>query len=347
MTWKPSSQSLACEHCGTAEPVERLPGQVLDHAFEEGADLSRGDAPPRPQADVRSLECQTCGARVSLLVRAIATRCAFCGSGQVVEEESMQRAIRPESVLPLMLSRERVARAFQKWLRGLWFRPSALKGLKGFDARGIYVPAWVFDAEAFSQWTAEAGYYYYVTETYTVRMNGRTQTRTRQVRKTRWEPAAGERRDFFDDLQVLASKGLNRELALELGPFPTQALVPYREEYLVGWEAEEYAIGLHTGWKRGQKRMRERQIERCSGDVPGDTQRNLQVDTDFAQVRWKHALLPVWTLSYRFGGKTYSVLVNGQTGKVAGQAPYSWVKITGLILILVLVGLGIFYLSQR
>ena len=38
-------------------------------------------------------------------------------------------------------------------------------------------------------------------------------------------------------------------------------------------------------------------------------------------------LLPVWILSYRHGGKTWPILVHGQTGKVVGKAPLSWVKI--------------------
>jgi hypothetical protein len=259
----------------------------------------------------------------------------------------LRQAIQPESVIPLMLPKERVAQIFRKWLAGLWFRPSALKRLKGFDARGIYVPAWTFDAHAESEWTAQAGYHYYETQTYTVQVNGRSQTRTRQVQKTRWVPAAGQRSDSFDDLQVMASKGIDGELALELGPFETGALVPYQAEYLVGWEAEEYATDLEEGWDRGRDRMLEEQVLRCSRDVPGDTQRFLSVSTELDGIRWKHVLLPMWSLSYRFQGKSYAVLVHGQSGRVVGQAPYSVPKILGAIVVLFVVAAGIWFLVQQ
>jgi hypothetical protein len=62
--------------------------------------------------------------------------------------------------------------------------------------------------------------------------------------------------------------------------------------------------------------------------VPGDTQRNLQVSTQYSGQTFKHVLLPVWLLTYNYGSKTYQVAVNGVTGKIDGEYPLSWVKIT-------------------
>src|SRR5262249_22186037 len=99
-----------------------------------------------------------------------------------------------------------------------------------------------------------------------------------------------------------------------------------------------------------QERVVATQRERCSGDVPGDTQRNLRVQNTISGVRWKHVLLPVWSLQYRFRGATYTVLVNGQTGQVAGKAPISWQKVALLVLgivLAVLVVLACFALAGR
>ncbi|MCP5023251.1 MAG: zinc ribbon domain-containing protein [bacterium] len=344
--WKPGAQALACDHCGNSQEVERLDGQVLERTLAEGRRMVAQAAEQGLGTKNQALACRNCGARVLLVAHEISTHCAFCGSGQVLPEESMSRAIQPESVIPLKMPRAEVSEAFRSWLGGLWFRPSALKKLKAFDARGIYVPAWTFDAQAASSWTAQAGYYYYVTKTYTVRVNGRRQTRTKQVRKIRWKHAAGRRRDAFDDLQVMASRGIDRELALELGPFETRALVPYQADYLVGWQAEEYAVDLNAGWRLGAARMRNEQTNRCSGDVPGDTQRNLRVDTQLSGVHWKHVLLPIWSLTYEYGGKTYAVLVNGQSGQVAGKAPYSWVKILAAVALGAAIGGGVAVLGN-
>ena len=48
-------------------------------------------------------------------------------------------------------------------------------------------------------------------------------------------------------------------------------------------------------------------------------------------------LLPMWSVTYRLAGRSYAVLVHGETGRVAGKAPYSWVKI-GLAALVVLAG---------
>ncbi|MEZ6004213.1 MAG: hypothetical protein R3F33_08490 [Planctomycetota bacterium] len=338
--WSPAHQGLYCEHCETVRPVVELPGQILERPLEQRPEgVATG---VQGLMDGRALRCETCGAQVVLMGREISKFCGFCGSPHVLPTDQRRNPIQPESVIPLMLPRARVQQLFKKWLGRLWFRPNALRNLDLDKALGIYVPAWTFDAEADSHWRADAGYYYYVPVTRTVIVNGKPRVTTTQERRVRWEPAAGHRHDFFNDLQVLASKGVDAGLAEELGRFDTKALVPYQPEYLVGWEAEEYAIDLDGAWQEGRERMLETQRQRCSGDVPGDTQRNLQVRTDLDDVRWKHVLLPLWSLTYRFQGKRYAVLINGQTGAIVGRAPYSWVKILLAVLaVAAVVGIGI------
>src|SRR5205814_3098880 len=124
---------------------------------------------------------------------------------------------------------------------------------------------------------------------------------------------------------VHGSRGLPEKLAAQLGGYDTSKLVPYRPEYLAGWRAEEYAVDLENGWKAALERLEKSQESRCSADVPGDTQRALRVSNRIGDVRWKHVLLPLWTLSYHCAGQRYTVLINGQTGRVFGDAPYSWV----------------------
>ena len=92
---------------------------------------------------------------------------------------------------------------------------------------GIYVPFWTYDAQVASSWTADAGYYYYVTEEYEVVENGQTVVKTREIRHTRWESAWGQRADGYDDVLICASVGLPQDLADSLKSFDTSQLVPY------------------------------------------------------------------------------------------------------------------------
>jgi ribosomal protein L37E len=333
-TWDPDADAMVCAHCGASVPVPRGEGTIVAHEFSEAGTAARGLG-----LDVRVARCARCGAQVTFDDRSTSRACVFCGSPQVLEQAANRNALRPESLVPLDVGRARVEKEFQAWTSRLWFRPSALRNLRSFEAVGIYVPFWTFDAKVHSDWSADAGYYYWVTEPTVVIVRGRPTVQMRQVRKIRWEPASGGRDDVYDDLLVHASKGLPEKLAAELGRFDTSALVPYRPEYLAGWHAEEYAVDLESGFAVGKQRIESTQEGRCGGDVPGDTHRNLRVRNTIRDPRWKHVLLPLWSLTYTYAGKDFPVLVHGQTGRVVGEAPYSWVKI--LLLVLALVGLGV------
>ncbi len=333
-TWDPAADALLCAHCGQARPVPRAEGTILERPLSEAGEAARGLG-----LAVRVARCGTCGARVTFDDAGTSRLCVYCGSPSVLEQEANRNALRPESLVPLLVGREKVEESFRRWVRGLWFRPNDLRRARASQASGVYVPFWTFDARVHSDWSADAGHYYYVTQTYTTIVNRRPVIQTRQVRKVRWVPAWGQRDDAFDDLLVLASAGQPAKLVQELGTFDTTGLVPYRPEYLAGWHAEEYQVDLEQAWLEGQARIEERQRNRCAGDVPGDTQRNLRVKNTISDVRWKHVLLPVWSVAYRYKGKPYAVLVHGQSGRVVGEAPLSWAKILGLVLGLIALAL--------
>jgi hypothetical protein len=86
--------------------------------------------------------------------------------------------------------------------------------------------------------------------------------------------------------------------------------------------------------------------ELCSRDVPGDTHRNLQVSSMYQGRTFKHILVPVWLATYTYGSKSFQVVVNGYTGKMAGEHPLSWVKITLAVLAVILIILTIMILNR-
>ena len=66
-----------------------------------------------------------------------------------------------------------------------------------------------------------------------------------------------------------------------------------------------------------------------------DTHRNLVIHPTFSGQTFKHILVPVWLLTYLFGRKSYQVIVNGSTGRIAGRYPYSPWKIFFLVVIII------------
>src|SRR5262245_50279197 len=211
-------KKLKCSFCGHTQEVPQGEGAVVEHDLFEGlASMPKGLG---SGAALRASRCQECGASVAFPEGVTATKCTFCGSSKVLEQEENQNALRPESLLPFSVDKKRAGEAFSTWLKKLWFRPNDLKALaKVHELAGVYVPFWTFDANVASRWTAEAGYYYYVEEEYTTQENGQTVVKTRRVQKTRWERAWGQRADHYDDVLVAASKGLPQDLAAKLRTF--------------------------------------------------------------------------------------------------------------------------------
>ncbi len=337
---------LKCKYCSAVRDVPAGGGQVVERDFFEG--LANAERGLGTDTGSKTSKCQECGAQVVFPDGHTSAKCTFCGSAKVLEQEDNRNVLRPESLLPFAVDKKASGDAFSKWLAGLWFRPNDLKKMaKVHEIAGVYVPFWTFDAHVDSSWTAEAGYYYYVEEEYTTTENGEEVTKTRQVRHTRWESAWGRRSDDFDDVLVCASKGLPVELADQFKTFNTQQLVPYSPGFLAGWRAEEYAIDLENGFGFARNKMDAEQQKRCGQDVPGDTHRNLSVDNTYSALTYKHVLLPVWIAAYRYHDKVFRFLVNGQTGEVVGKAPWSWIKITLLVLTLVVIAGLLYYFFGR
>jgi hypothetical protein len=333
--WNPAKKALVCPFCGTVSPAQAELSAtgaevIVEHdlvaALRGIPDDQRGW-----QAKKISVKCQSCQAISVFDPERVSQRCDFCGSTALVPYEEIKEAFRPESLLPMKLSENQVRDSIRTWYGNRWFAPNKLKRAALTDTvKGLYIPYWTFDAQVHAQWTAESGYYYYETESYT---DANGQRQTRQVQKIRWQFSSGALDHFFDDELVPASKGVQEAMLRKIEPFPTTTeLVPYNAGFLSGWVVERYQIDLVAAAQEARQEMDEEMERLCAAQVPGDTHRNLQVQSDYSGQTFKHILTPIWLLTYNYGAQHYQVVINGYTGAIAGKYPKSWVKITLAVL---------------
>jgi predicted RNA-binding Zn-ribbon protein involved in translation (DUF1610 family) len=319
LTFTPGASALTCTHCGSSEAIPASADEVIEHPFEDYKEDSTGWG-----AEFKRFDCEQCGARTEVEAHISSFECAFCGSSQVVAQEHTETLHKPESLLPFVIDQEQCVDEFRRWIKRLWFRPNALKKQASPKRlRGVYMPFWTYDSLTNSWWTAEAGYYYYVTD-----------SKGNKKRKIRWEPASGTYNAYFDDILIQGSPSLDPDLVQSLMPFETAKLVDYKPEYLAGMAAEDYREDMLSCWPSARNHMDSEIYSSCRRRVPGDRQRNLNVQTSFLNRTYKLCLLPIWIANYRFNNTLYRYLVNGHSGKVTGQAPWSWVKITLFVLTL-------------
>ena len=318
---------LVCDHCGH---VEDLPGAapqaIREIDIRKGLNAARGDVATE---ETRVLSCPNCGAQVEFDPALHAAECPFCAT-PVVTDTGTNRHIKPAALVPFALQEPQAREAMNRWLGGLWFAPNGLqkyaRNARKMD--GIYVPFWTYDAQTRTAYTGQRGDVYYVTQT--VIRDGKP-TRV-QVPRIRWTPRRGQVARFFDDVLVLGSTSLPKRHTDALEPWDLSGLAPYAPQFLAGFRAEAYRVGLEDGLAEARAKMDAVIARDVRMDIGGDQQRIASMQTQLSDVTFKHVLLPVWVAAYRYGGESYRFVVNGQTGRVQGERPWSKWKIALAVL---------------
>ncbi|NJC73451.1 hypothetical protein HC031_27550 [Planosporangium thailandense] len=342
--YQPGTDVLRCPYCGHEQRLADTGRQVREHSYAEFVAL-----PHKPVASLGKyvFACQKCGARTES--DDVSQACPFCGAPLVADVTAGDQ-VAPEAVLPFTVDRAGVRTAVRRWVSSRWFAPSRLKKVTETESvAGTYLPHWTYDCHTVSNYLGERGEYYWVTETYTETVNGQTQTRTRQVRKTRWWPASGTVQRDFDDVLVPATGHVTDKQLDALAPWPLEDAQPYQPDFLAGFRTLRYDTEPEAGLEAAKARMAPVIEGDCRRDIGGDEQRVHSVNTSYSNIMFKLMLLPVWIACYLYAGRTWQVLVNGRTGKVVGQRPYSAVKITMAVLaaLAALTAIILLYLRYR
>ncbi len=330
LRFDPGDHQLTCDHCGNVQAIESAgpwAGSIVELDFQKAVQQQLDDADIEV---TRVNSCPNCGAQTEFDPDIHAAECPFCAT-PVVTDTGTHRHIKPRGLLPFALDEKIARKSLVDWLGSLWFAPNGLTDYarKGRQMNGIYVPYWTFDADTKSTYNGRRGTHYYESKT-VVRDGKRKKVR---VRKTRWRPVSGRVARFFDDVLVLASKSLPKKYTDGLEPWDLSALEPYNPEYLAGFRAEGYQVELNDGFTEARTFM-DRMIRRdAKYDIGGDDQQVTSVNTVVNDVTFKHVLLPVWLAAYKYRGKTYHFVVNGRTGRVQGERPYSAWKIAFAVII--------------
>ncbi len=344
LRFDPEAGLLVCDFCGNREEIAPPPGaRDALRELDLQATLAH-TADEAPSEETRTVRCTNCGAVFEFDPAIHAGLCPFCAS-PIVTDSGLTRQIRPRGLAPFALGEKAARDAMNAWLGRLWFAPNGLQkyARKGRRLQGIYLPYWTFDADTRSSYSGARGTYYYVTRT-VMRDGKRQQVRERRIR---WRNVSGRVARWFDDVLVPASRSLPADQLQDLEPWDLADLVPYQPEYLAGFRAESYTVPLDEGFAEARRKM-DRVIERdVRFDIGGDRQRINSIQTRISDTTFKHVLLPVWMAAYRYRGKSYRFIVNGRTGRVSGQRPWSAWKIAFALIALALVAGALGYLIAR
>ncbi len=332
MDFDPGTGGLACPYCGHTE-------QIVEEQQERSAkelDFSQAEQTGNCNWGVQKkvVICKSCGAESVYDALEIASECPYCGSNQVMEEKGKD-TLAPGGVCPFSIDKKQAGIRFKTWLKHKWFCPREAKEMAKPEAfQGVYLPAWTFDSQTSSSYRADYG------------INRTIKTKEGTRIQTDWHHTSGTYRELIDDQLVFGSQRYDPALLSQIQPFDTAHNVEYKPEYVAGFAAERYSVGLKDAWERAKEaislRLRRNVESKIIREKQADQVAQLRMQTEFSQITYKYLLLPVWISSFTYQGKVYQFMVNGQTGQVGGRTPISWVKV-GLTVLAVALFLALIY----
>ena len=331
-------QGLACGHCGHHQGITGAEQQPQEQDLDAAIAALRSGAVERlaTSSDEHEVVCQNCGGHTTFTGSLTATRCPYCATPIQRDDVHQAPARLPvDGVLPFRVPQSSSRVRISEWINSRWFAPNAFKKYsRAGSFASVYAAYFTYDARTRSDYRGQRG------DNYTVTVgsgeNRRTETRIR------WRRVRGTVTNDFDDVSVLANEGLDRGYVSALEPWPTGGAKGYNPQYLAGHLARTYDHDVEECFVEAKQRIDAAIEQSIRRDIGGDHQRIHHVSTQYWGLTYKHLLLPIWLLTVLFAGSVYQVFINGVTGEVQGQRPYSKLKIVLAVLAAIVVGVTLY-----
>ena len=306
-------EDLFCSNCG------------------KSAERRQSAAPAQTEILTHHFECNGCGASMSYDASARTLRCPYCASEQLEKRDDV-KAIRASKVVQFQIDHAEAHRVLTDWLGTGFWRPSDLASVATVESiAGVYVPHWVFAAETHAFWTADT-------------------SETPLGARGDWFPLSGENRSSYSGLLVGASSELSPDETEAICPFDLNSAVATDQIELENAIVEQFTVPRKYARPLARRGLEEREKQVCAQRYIPGRHRNLKVNIRIEQLRSEPLLLPVWVMAYQYRDKLYRILINGQTGKVSGDAPFSTFKaviIASIAILIALIVLVIVAMANR
>ncbi len=330
MSFSPKHQALRCEHCESIVDVQTSKDVIelaLIDAFAHAEQWSQEESLYR---------CENCGAEVVVTSKTHATTCPYCETPHVVKCEDLL-GLKPNAVYPFVLTQEQAVENALLWAKKKFFAPRKFKKyLRAENVRGVYQPCFTFDSVTVSNYVGRIGKRY----TRTVGSGKNRRTETYIV----WRNISGTFTRSFDDIMVNTTSTYSQKTLENLMPYDINTLVEFEQKLLTGYVAKRHEKDLPTSWGDAKNIMDSILRKEILGRYSYDVVSYLNVSTTHSSVTYKYVMLPVYIINYTYRKKTYSLYVNGNTGKVTGKTPISPLKVALCVVAGVVVVGGLLYL---
>ena len=297
LIFNPASQKLECVSCGSKFTPEDIKDSIAEIHSK--------------YYDTRVYICSHCGAEVITSDTEASTFCVYCGNPAIVFNR-LAKELKPDGLIPFKITKEEAIKNVKINLGKNPIVPKEVKAkVTAENLRGIYIPYWVVNA-SYTEADMISGERKRGKQTYTAHFS-----------------RAGETQ--FRNLPIDGSVTLNDDVSSRLEPFYFEEAKAFDEDYLNGFYSNTSDLSYIELRNSTAARCHKLFIDEALKTVKAN---NLKV---LDSIYWVdihddplYLMLPVWFLTFKYQDKPYTILINGQTGKIVGTMPWSGKRIAGI-----------------
>lgn len=310
-----AAQKMKCPYCDTEFELETLQAYDEEVSAQPQDDMSwetaaGGEWTEGETEGLRVYRCSTCSGEIVADETTGATECPFCGN-PVILTGQFAGDLKPDLVIPFRYDRKAAVEALKNHYKGKLLLPRVFQQENHIkEVKGLYVPVWLFDAEADAHvryratrvrsWS-DSNYHYTETSHYAVIRGGGI---------------------AFSDVPVDGSSKMDDTLMESIEPYDIKDGVDFTTAYLSGYLADKYDVDAQQSIDRANQRIRTSTEDAFRSTVTGYTSVDpVSTNIRLNNGRARYALYPVWILNTDWNGQKFTFAMNGQTGKMAGDLP--------------------------
>ncbi len=306
--YDPEKGKVYCNHCNTFSSIEEIDLKQFKNHIE--------DEQNNKEVIYDEINCSSCGAKLITDKATTITICAFCGSQQLIRQRLTGR-FEPKKIIPFKLSQEEFIKKYHESIKKRIFAPSSFKNNYSItEVKGLYVPYYIYDADL------------------SIYGRGKASNNSDSNNKTKWFEY---QHTETISMPIDASLKLNDDFMTYLEPFDFYDLTSFNPAYITGFQAECVDEDKNSIYEKVNKKLNFRPFFAIQNHLQNYKQTAGLSIYDIKKENLDYILLPVWFMNTKYKGKMYSYAINGQTGKVAGEIPISFIKYSAFIVMILFI----------
>jgi len=312
LKYNPTVSKMECPYCANVFDVQTAKkepesaeacetAQKETEAWEEQPVAESGQQEEEKETiSCRIYSCTSCGAEVAVNDTEVSTYCGYCGQPTIIFKR-VSKEQKPKYILPFKINKEQAVEKIRKTVREGMFVPKEIKNFEVERVRGIYVPYRIYNIDYYDRQKLMGD----------VR-SGKSYVKRYYLR---------EAECAFKGISCDASRRLDDKMMDWLEPYDMKDLVPFDAKYLSGFYADKDDVQEQQLLKRALKRVKILFDDEMKKSTQATDVKVCMSKSKYHVSHTDYIMLPVWFLNFSYKDEFYTMLVNGQSGKVVGAVP--------------------------